>query len=399
MPERRRPLTRERGQALIALLALAGLVACGRTAAHGPASSEAMAVRRDVEDAFLLTGELQALRSVPVASPRFEGGPVQIKWLAEDGAEVREGDPVVEFDSSRVLATLEERRTRLRQVEIEREEKKPALDAERERRQAAVEEAETEVKRAALDAAVPKELRSSAEWRKAQATLLEKQVALTKAQAEQEAFVASSRADLAVLAVSAEKVRRDLDAAERSYAYASVRAPENGIFVVSRFWREDRKLQAGDTVWPGFPVASIPDLVEMEVQALLPEVDHGAIAPGMKARVILDTYPDRTFPGRVEEVGAVAPESRSGGGFPVRVSLERTDAAVMRPGVSARVEVVRRLFPQALTVARGALRFEGTQAFVRRRGGAVAPVQVLGCSPVACALASGLQENDRVLVP
>jgi multidrug resistance efflux pump len=354
--------------------------------------------RRDVEDVFLLTGELQALRSVPIATPRFEGGGVQIKWLAEDGAEVREGDRVVEFDSTRVLASLEERRTRLRQVLIEFEEKKPSLEAEQARRQAAVEEAEIEVQKAALEAAVPRDLRSLAEWRKKQAALLEKRVALTKAQAEQEALVASSRADLEVLQVNHEKARRDLEAAERSYASAAVQAPKDGIFIVGRFWRDDRKLQAGDNVWVGLPVASIPDLSEMEVTALLPEVDHGAIAAGMAARVILDTYPDRSFAGRVEEVGAVAPESRSGGGFPVRVSLAQTDHDVMRPGVSARVEVVRRRFPQALSLARGALSFEGAQAFANRKKGSPVPVEILGCSPLVCALASGLEEKDRVLL-
>lgn len=395
MPEKHRHPAAERTCLLVALIAS---VACGRIAADGPARSEVVVERRDVEDVFLLTGELQALRSVPIATPRFEGGGVQIKWLAEDGAEVREGDRVVEFDSTRVLASLEERRTRLRQVQIEIEEKKPSLEAEQARRQAAVEEAEIEVQKAALEAAVPRELRSLAEWRKKQAALLEKRVALTKAQAEQEALVASSRADLQVLRVNHEKARRDLEAAERSYASAAVRAPKNGIFIVGRFWREDRKLQAGDNVWVGLPVASIPDLSEMEVTALLPEVDHGAIAAGMAARVILDTYPDRSFAGRVEEVGAVAPESRSGGGFPVRVSLAQTDHDVMRPGVSARVEVVRRRFPQALSLARGALFFEGAQAFVSRSKGSPVSVEILGCSPLVCALASGLQEKDRVLL-
>jgi hypothetical protein len=71
----------------------------------------------------------------------------------------------------------------------------------------------------------------------------------------------------------------------------------------------------------------------------------------------------------------------------------------MRPGLSVRVEVVRSVFPKALSVARGALRFEGARAFVSRRNGSPAPVEVLGCSPLVCALASGLEEKARVLLP
>ena len=124
----------------------------------------------------------------------------------------------------------------------------------------------------------------------------------------------------------------------------------------------------------GFPVASIPDPSEMEVAATLSEVDHGRIAAGMKARCVLDTYPDRIFEGRVEEVGAVAAEPRrmmgpGGGrtGFPVRVSVADTDP-LMRPGLSVRVEVVRAAWPQALAVPRKAVRFDKGQAVVMRKG-------------------------------
>jgi multidrug efflux pump subunit AcrA (membrane-fusion protein) len=153
-------------------------------------------------------------------------------------------------------------------------------------------------------------------------------------------------------------------------------------------------------------VASIPDPTQMEVSATLSEVDHGRIAPGMKARCILDTYPDRVFEGRVEDVGAVAAESgRSFGfstaraGFPVRVSLAVTDP-IMRPGLSVRVEVVRAAWPDALSVPRHALRFEKEQAVVARKGSTGRRVvRVAGCTPVDCVVASGLEEGDRVLLP
>jgi HlyD family secretion protein len=240
-----------------------------------------------------------------------------------------------------------------------------------------------------------------------QALHQEKQATLEKALLDQEAFGISSRSDLEVLVRTEEKARRDVEVAEKSMGGMSVFSPKSGIFLVGNFWQwgpeGPRKLQPGDTVWPGFPVAQIPDPSEMEVSAVLSEVDHGLITPGMPARCILDTYPDRVFEGRVEQVGAVAAEpSRSFGpvssrpGFPVRISLAHTDP-LMRPGLSVRVEVVRAAWPAALTVPRRAVRFEKGKAVVTKKGLVGGRVAVSVCAAVACVVESGLAEGDRVL--
>ena len=172
----------------------------------------------------------------------------------------------------------------------------------------AVDKAEVEMEKARIDAEVPRALRAAIDWRKMQATYQEKQAALEKARLDQESFRTASRADLEVARRAEEKARRDLEAAEKSLVGTSLMAPKSGIFLAGNFWRwgpeGPRKLQPGDTVWPNFPVASIPDPSEMEVSATLSEVDHGRVAAGMKARCLLDTYPERVFEGRIEQVGS-----------------------------------------------------------------------------------------------
>ena len=380
--------------------ALAATVLCtscsgSRTAREAP--FEAVVERRGVEDVFFLTGEIQAVRSAQITAPMLEQP--QIRWLADDGAPVAEGDRVVEFDSASVLANLEEQRTKLVQAEIQLESKDRELRAETEKRRAALEKAEVEVKKARVDAAVPKELRSSLEWRKMQTTLFERETAFEKARLDLQAFAVSTRADLLALRGEVMKARRQLKSAEDGLRSASVRAPRRGIFIVARHWRreEDRKFQAGDNTWPGFPVAAIPDPDATEVDARLSEVDHGRIAVGMKARVVLDTWPDRGFEGEVLEVGSVADDSRERPGFPVRVSLSRPDPSLMRPGLSARVEVVRGLWPEALTVPRAAVRLAQGHAVAQRVGRAQPePFDVTACTPIVCVIASGLREGDRV---
>ena len=392
-----------------ALLAAAALPACGSGRADTGTPSPRADLRvtvRHVEDVFLLSGELRSVRSASLVTPRSEGE-LQIRWMVEDGAEVSEGERLVEFDAARLIQTIEERRLKLRQAEIDRESRERSAAAEAEKKRVAVDKAEVEAEKARIDAVVPGELRTAVEWRKYQAAWQEKKAALEKARLEREAYVVSSRSEIATARATEDKARRDVAAVEMSLSSMSLVAPKAGIFLVGNFWQwgpeGPRKLQPGDTVWPGYPVGTIPDPTEMEVQAALAESDHGRIAPGMKARCVLDTYPDRVFEGRLEEVGSVARESGGRGwfasatkpGFPVRVSLARTDP-LMRPGLSVRVEVVRGSWEGVRSVPRGAVRFEKEGPVVRRREGGAAKVRLTACTPVECVVESGLAEGDRV---
>lgn len=398
--------SRALGLALLASLAV-GPSCRSVSGAGGSATGEAQASRRPVEDVFLLTGEMRAVRSASIVTPR--GEQLQIRWMVEDGAEVKQGERVIEFDAARLLQNIEEQRLQLRQAENERESRERTLVAESDRKRVAVEKAAVEAKKARIDADVPRELRAAVEWSRMQSAYLEKKAALEKARLEEEAFRTSSRADLEILRRKEEKARRQMDVAESSVAGTSVVAPKNGIFLVGNFWQwgpeGPRKLQPGDTVWPGYPVAQIPDPAEMEVEATLSEVDYGRVAVGMKARCVLDTYPDQVFEGRVEDVGAIAAEATPSfipvsarTGFRVRVSLARTEP-VMRPGLSVRVEVVRAAWPKALAVPRQAVRFDKGQATVMRKGlTGASVVRVSACTPIDCVVESGLAEGDRVVV-
>lgn len=392
-----------------AALACGGGAACrpGRADSGAAAPQELRVVAKPVEDVFLLTGELRAVRSESLITPRGEGE-LQIRWMAEDGAEIPAGGRVAEFDAARLIQTIEERRLRLRQAENDRESRERQAAAETERKRVAVDKAEVEAEKARIDAVVPKELRPAVEWARFQATWQERKAALEKARLEQEAYAVSSRSDVATARAAEEKARRQVEAAEKSLGSMSLLAPRAGIFLVGNFWQwgpeGPRKLQPGDTVWPGYPIGSMPDPSEMEVSAALSHADHGRIAPGMAARCVLDTYPERVFEGRVEEIGSVAVEGGRGWfssatrpGFAVRVSLARTDP-LMRPGLSVRVEVVRASWPRGLSVPRGAVRFERDGPVVRRASGDAAAVKLAACTPLECVVESGLAEGDRVLL-
>jgi len=119
------------------------------------------------------------------------------------------------------------------------------------------------------------------------------------------------------------------------------------------------------------------------------------LLPDTFANSVLESDPSHALPGRVEAVAAVTEEVRFAGGFRVRVSLARTLPA-MRPGLSARVEVVRHVFENALTVPRAAVVRGSGGPRVRRPGNGLADVRLAACLPLECVVESGLSEGERV---
>jgi multidrug resistance efflux pump len=381
------------------MLVLGATVLCGCGRSGGPADERlAVVARRTVEDIFLLTGELAAVRSNELTVPRLEGGRAQVKWIAEDGTEVKAGESVAELDNTQVAQSLEEKRLRLVQAQIALEQREATLGADGSQKRLTYEKAVIDRDKAKIDADVPEELRSRKEWHEKQQTLLRAVAALEKAETDWKTFEESSQADVRVLRIARDKAAREVEVAERSLQQLALVAPRPGIAIVGRAPNDDRPLQVGDNIWVGFRVASIPDLSSMEVVAFLPEVDEGRVLKGQEARIILETDLDRCFRGRIEEVAAVAQDARFAGGFKVRVSIEETDSKVMRPGLSARVEVVRRTFKDALVVPRQAIARSERGAAVRR-GGADVDVKLATCLPLECVVESGLKEGERVALP
>jgi HlyD family secretion protein len=369
----------------VLLAAVMAGAAGGCTAASPPAPSHAKVRRATVEDVFLLTGEVQAVRSRELTVPRAEGGRFQIRWMAEEGAEVEAGQAVVELDNAQAAQGLEERRLRLTQARIALEGRQSGLEAEMAQKRSDLARAEVEAEKAGIEAAVPQSLRSRKDWHEKQQLFRTAEAALEKARLAVSTLHATGDAEIRGLRLAQDKAARQVLLAETSVTALSLRAPTAGIVLLGQAPNEDRPLQVGDNVWAGWRVASIPDLASMEVVAYLSEVDEGRVAPGQAARVTLDAHRGGTLEGRVEEIAVVAQDDRYTSGFRARVSLVRPDPKVLRPGLSARVEVLRRVFQDVLVVPRGARLPPATQ--------------IAACLTLECVVSGGLSEGDSVALP
>lgn len=386
-------------RALTLATATSLLVACFSGYSDKPGKNDLRVHRGPFKDDVVLTGELEAARGAAITVPDLPDWQTSIKWLATDGDEVKEGERVVELDNTTFATSLDSKRQAELQALQELQQRQSEWKADLEQKQLDFEKRQSEYEKAKLDAAVPRDILSSREYEERQTKLSRARVEYEKAKdilGSQKQGITSDRKNLEL---RLQKAQREIRRSERAIASLVLRAPRDGIVVIREIPWEGRKLQVGDTVWIGFPLALIPELASLQVNVALPDVDDGRVQVGMPSSVTLDGYPNMTFTGRVTGISAVAQESARQSlrrAFKVVVNLDRIDAARMRPGLSARVVIRRSSNKMALFAPRVALDLTSGGPRARLSGGKFVPVKVGACNAQECIVISGLEEGQQL---
>lgn len=364
------------------------------------ADAKALRVRRGTfARDVVITGELRAARGEELAVPHLPQWQTTIKWIAQDGAETKKGDRVVELDNSTFSSNLDAKRQAVAQAQQELQQKEAEWKADTLDKQLDVERKRADYDKTKLDAAVPKEIVSARDFNDRQIKFKRAEVELAKAIDVFKSQKTSVKADGDNLLLNLRKAQRELDIAERAIEELILRAPRDGIVVVRDHPWEGRRLQEGDSVFIGLALAQFPDMSSLQVEADLADVDDGRIGAGMPATVVLDAYPNMSFPGRVASISAVAQESSRTSlrrAFRVRVALDRLDALRMRPGLSSRVIIHTMAQQNALIVPRASIDFSSAKPRVHLASGKAVDVVLGACNAQECVVKNGLNEGETL---
>ncbi len=392
----------------LALLLTGGLLLssrCASDAAEPPASasqSERLVVTRGtLVERIILSGELDAAEGAVISVPRLPEWQTSIQWLALEGTEVNEGDVVVELDTSSFTKDLEENRRQEDEARQRLEQAEADAAAERSSRTLEAEAKKVELEQAELEFKIPAELISRNDYQDRELAVVRARNELAKALETLRAHETSTQATRNNLLIEIETARRARTTAELALAGMKLQTPRSGIFVVADIPWEARKIQVGDSVHVGFVIGRIPDIRSTRVVADLADVDDGAVKVGMPVEVALDAYPDRRFSGKIDHIGPIAQEKsrlsmrRT---FPVRIQLDTIDAAIMRPGLSAKIIVQTAEANNSLLVPRGAIDFTTDSPAVQLGRGGRKEIKVGRCNATQCIVTEGLNEGQE-LVP
>lgn len=317
------------GVLLVVALVAVGLV-LRTTGEKGPRYEylTAPATRGDLQAIVSATGNLKGVDTVEIGA-EVNG---KIKAVHVDfNDQVRAGDLLCEIDPQQLTAGRDQARAQL-----------TAAEAEHRNRVATAQEARMAAERS-------KELG---------------QEGIVSSQQFEAALAASQRAAAAVQSAAAQIIvaRAALNNAQTALDKAWIRSPMDGVVL-------SRNVELGQTVIASlqspvlFTIAK--DLKNMELTVAIDEADIGQVREGQRATFTVDAYPERTFQAEVRLIQNVATVQDNVVTYQARLTVDN-DALLLRPGMTATVNVLTAERTDVLLVPNAALRFKPPGAIQSR---------------------------------
>jgi len=341
------------------------LAACGvvlgavRLGKHAPPVPTFDVRRAEFLDSMQFHGEVKALRSLTLSAPA-EAGDLQIIKLSEEGAVVKTGDVVVEFDKTKTEQELAQFRSAFKSAEAAIAQARAQAKLAEEEDKTAVLKARFDVEAAKLEAS-KQEIVSRIEGEEAKLKLADAEQKLREAEAKQKSDEALNQATIQTSVQASAKAKYDVQRSERALAQMTLRAPSPGAVTLLQHWSAGNMspYRTGDRAWAGAAIAELPDASTLRVSTRVDETERGRLAPNLPVTVQLNAIPDRQFTGHIERISQIASIDFSGGwpftrNFTLDVLLDQTDAR-FKPGITGQVTVVVDHIPDAISIPSQAL--------------------------------------------
>jgi RND family efflux transporter MFP subunit len=186
------------------------------------------------------------------------------------------------------------------------------------------------------------------ETRKFLSDYREAQRELDRTHARNRSRLAQAQAKLESARASYELHEARVAKLQRQIGGCIMRAPSPGIVIygTSADWRQRREdpVEVGDMVHKGQKILTIPNSGLMGVELAVHESSVDKVKVGQQAKVTVEAFPDRAFPGKVSRV-APLPDPQQGWldpGVKVYTTHVLIDGShdFIKPGMSAKVEIL-----------------------------------------------------------
>jgi HlyD family secretion protein len=148
-----------------------------------------------------------------------------------------------------------------------------------------------------------------------------------------------------------------LDRAQANLMYAVIRSPIEGTVI-------QRNVEPGQTVAASLSTPTLfliaEDLSEMEILVDVDESDIGQVEEGQEARFTVQTYPDETFSGVVEQIRLQPEVIQNVVTYTVVVSASNPEGTLL-PGMTATVDLLVENLEDVVLVPNSALKLSPTE--------------------------------------
>jgi multidrug resistance efflux pump len=206
----------------------------------------------------------------------------------------------------------------------------------------ALRKAEVAYKKAQIDAAVTQDLLAGKDYRQRQHSQRQTEQAFKDAQLDSLDHETASNSKISEMDIELLELGKDIDDLEEELESLTLRASRRGIVLYEMHRWFGRSVRVGDRMQATMPIASIPVVHSLEVEAWAGETDAARLEAGMSVRILLDADPSRDFNGVVDLIGTAGERRESWGRGNYRrvaIRVDRVDPEIMKPGMSVRCEV------------------------------------------------------------
>lgn len=364
--------------------------------------------RGEFVDDVPIRGNVKALKSIQLAAPSIAGD-LQIVKLAPTGTVVRKGDVVVQFDTTTLQATLDQKRTELKSAEADIDHSKAEARLTREQQATDLLQGRYDVDRAKLDTSKT-EILSEIDGAETRLKLADAEQKFKELQQKDVSTKDSTNADIDAKVQKREKSLFDVRLAEKQLASLTLRAPADGMVTLmpnfrARNWTQGGStpdFKEGDRAWSGAVIAQLPDLSTVRVSARVDESDRGRLKPNQPATVHMDAIADKEFTATIAEISPIAKLDYSSWpftkNFDISLQILENDARI-RPGLSASARIAVEKVPDTILVPLEAV-FEKnghSVAYVMHSSGfEERSVEVARRGKTQVMIASGLRAGEKV---
>ncbi len=361
--------------ALIAVVCWAAVMIYEKSVTIGKADVPTVRVQRgDVSLSIFAKGEVRGGNSQALTAPMTGASELHIRSMLPNGAAVKTGDTVVEFDKTDQEFAMSEAQSDLHEAEQHILQATAQLQADEEetryelaKAQSDLELAELEARKNPILAAIVAKQNDLA-VAVAKDKLAQLKQDRTNKRDTDEAGIKMQMAGQGKAQAKVFTAKQNIQSmtlkAERA-GYVSIRTNTNVNMIYSGMVLPT--FQVGDSVRPGMAVAEIPDLTHWEVAANIGELDRGHLSVGDKVNLTVVALPYQKLRGHVTDLGSVSgsPWDRH---FECKLALDDSPKE-LRPGMSAEVEITTETMKNALWLPAQALFESDGKNYVFLRSG------------------------------
>lgn len=314
-------------------------------------------------------GEVQAAQSQKILSPGRR--PMTLSWLKPENTYVEKGDIIARFDANRILKDSREEELELMRLDqdilksnAQQRQAKQDVDSD----QTFVRQEFEFVDRFAID-----DLRIYSQLEiidtLANRDFLEaKDVFLDW---KETSIVEQHSNEMAVLDIRKQGVETKFQQHQAALSSLEVVSPYGGLLVYEKD-RRGEKPAVGQTVFPGRPIAQIPNLDNMQASVFVQANDAIDLDKGQGVTIRLDAFPNNSFKGEISDVSGF-PRSIERGNpvtyFEVTVTLLEQDKSMMQPGRKLTATIDVKAPSKKLVVPLQALHFDEGSSYVYLQDG------------------------------